>query len=158
MKNTPKNMLQAKLGKATESPTPEQEAEPVEIGHEYGHEYTFEQSDQPDGLYWRIVGDRPIKLISGSTLDTSATRLPAPAPLPNPPAARVRRLSGKECIRDVFEPRRDELSAMNITDAGKVLAKASNLKVGSCINLLRATGAWKKQPRGQLNPRRPRSK
>lgn len=42
-KNTPKNILQDKLGKAAESPTPEQEAEPVEIGHEYGHEYTFEQ-------------------------------------------------------------------------------------------------------------------
>jgi hypothetical protein len=81
-----------------------------------------------------------------------------PAPLPNPPAARVRRLSGKECIRDVFEPRRDELSAMTITDAAKVLAEASNLKVGSCANLLRATGAWKKQPRGQLNLPRPRSR
>ena len=29
-KNTPKSILQAKLGKATKSPTPEQEAEPVE--------------------------------------------------------------------------------------------------------------------------------
>jgi hypothetical protein len=83
---------------------------------------------------------------------------PAPAPLPNAAAAPVHRLSGKECIRDVFEPRRDELSAMTITDAAKVLAEASNLKVGSCANLLRATGAWKKQPRGQLNPPRPRSK
>ena len=117
-KNTPKSILQAKLGKATELPTPEQEAEPVEVSHEYGHEYTFEQLDRPDGLYWRIVGDRPIKLIGGSTLDTSATLQS------NPPTAPVRKLLRKKWIPLALARRRDELLALgSITKAGRELAK-----------------------------------
>jgi hypothetical protein len=145
-KNTPKNILQDKLGKAAESPTPEQEAEPVEIGHEYGHEYTFEQLDRPDGLYWRIVGDRPIKLIGGSTLDTSAT------PQSNPPTAPVRKLSGKEWVGSAYRP---ELLALTITDAGKVLAQESKtapdcrkpLSAGYCTNELRKLNRWPPKPR-----------
>jgi hypothetical protein len=82
---------------------------------------------------------------------------PAPAPLPNAAAAPVHR-TGKEILRIFFEPRRDQWSRMSITEAAKLLAQESGLKVGSCRNLLSTTGAWEKKPRGQLKPPRPRSK
>ena len=75
----------------------------------------------------------------------------------NAAAAPVHR-TGKEWLRIFFEPRRDQLSRMSITEAAKLLAQESGLKVGSCRNLLSTTGTWEKKPRGQLKPPRPRSK
>jgi hypothetical protein len=66
---------------------------------------------------------------------------------------RAAALSGKEWFLIVFERMGDELLKMNITDAAKVLAQESKLAVGSCKNLLRATGFWKKKPRGLTKPR-----
>jgi hypothetical protein len=148
-KNTPKNILRAKLGKAAESPTPEQEAEPVEIAHEY----TFEQLDRPDGLYLRIVGDRSIKLTGGSTLDTSAT------PQSN------RKLSRQKWVDVAYARRPDELLAMGITAASKVLiAESQNApdcakpfeqdKPRYAEKLLRDLGMFPKAHRGA--PKRPK--
>ena len=154
-KNTPKNILRAKLGKAAESPTPEQEAEPVEIGHEY----TFEQLDRPDGLYWRIVGDRSIKLTGGSTLDTSAT------PQSNPPTAPVRKLSRQKWVDVAYARRHDELLEMGITAASKELV-AESQNAPDCAKpfeedkpryaekLLRDLGVFPKARRGA--PKRPK--
>jgi hypothetical protein len=148
-KNTPKNILRAKP-KAAESPTPEQEAEPVEIGHEY----TLEQL--PDGLY-RIVGDRPIKLTGGSTLDTSVT--------PQSPTAS--KLSRKKWIAAAYAWRPNELLAMGITAASIDLVKESR-NAADCANpfdedkpryaekLLRDLGVFPKARRG--SPKRRRKK
>jgi hypothetical protein len=96
--------LAAKRAKAaSEKPaTPEEEAEPIELGHEY----YFEQLDRPDGLYLRIVGDRSIKLIGGSPLDTSATPLPNPS-VPTqsqPPKGRSRREAIRAAINQKWGP------------------------------------------------------
>ena len=79
----------------------------------------------------------------------------APAPLPSPSAAPVRKLSGKEWIPIAFKRRRDELLALSITEAGKVLAEESKtapdcrkpLSAGYCTNELRKLNGWAPKPR-----------
>jgi hypothetical protein len=143
-KNTPKNLLRAKLKGAPE-------AEPVEIGHEY----TLEQSDRPDGLYWRITGDRSIKL--GSPLDTSVT------PQSNPPTAPVRKLSRQKWVAAAYARRPDALRAMGITAASIELIRESQ-NAPDCAKpfdkpryaekLLRGLGVFPKARRNSLKRRK----
>jgi hypothetical protein len=63
---------------------------------------------------------------------------------------------GKQWVLQAYARRRDELLAMNITDAARVLSDESRtapdcsraVKPRYCENVLRDLGAWTKKPRG----------
>ena len=67
-------------------------------------------------------------------------------------------LTGKQHLRIFLKRMGDAPLKMTITPAAKLLSEQSKLTVGTCKNLLRNTGIWKKKPRGRPNPPRPRSK
>jgi hypothetical protein len=89
-------------------------------------------------------------------VDVRIEPAPAPAQLPSPSAAPVRKLSGKEWIPLAFARRRDELLALTITEAGHRLAEESKtapdcakpLKPRTAEKLLRNLGLWPQAFRG----------
>jgi hypothetical protein len=80
---------------------------------------------------------------------------PAPALLPKPSGAPIKKLTGKEWIPMAFERRRNELSRLPITEAADALADESKtasdcrkpLSKGHCTNELRKLSIWTRQPR-----------
>jgi hypothetical protein len=81
--------------------------------------------------------------------------------LPEPPVAPVPRLSGKKWVPIAFDRRRDELLAMNITDASLVLEKESEtapdcakpVKHRYIEKLLRDLSVWPKACRNSSKQR-----
>jgi hypothetical protein len=91
-------------------------------------------------------------------LAESAARLSATAPPPTPPTVPVPLKSGKEWVREVFERKRDELLAMGITDAGRLLASQTPpdgkpVKPRWAEKILSGLGVWPKAFRGSPKQR-----
>jgi hypothetical protein len=91
---------------------------------------------------------------------SSADAQPQPQS-PNSPVAEVPKLSGKEWVPEAYARRPNELLAMGITGASKVLAEESK-NAADCAKpltaryiekLLRGLGTFPKAPRGLLNQR-----
>ena len=119
--------------------------------------------DTPPGLRLRLRGSMSrIGRLKGS-IGPNLYPTPYRPAATSSPAAPVDKLPGKNWVPTAFKRRRDELLAMTITRAGRVLSIESKtapdcakpLSVGYCTNELRKLGVWPKKLR---KPQRQRPK